>query len=236
MTSEPTARLYASLTKVGLGYLGVPHYDGLEGLVGILIAHVAHLFSILILYGLSMILFPSKQIALVTALLHIISPAGIFLSAPYAESSCALLTFLGVFLFTKSFGSGASNRSLGHDLLILASGVVFGVATTFRSNALLNGLLLLEEAFRTFINLGDVFNVATFRRLIITGLGGMCVGIGFLLPQYLAYEEYCGATGVDSTRIWCKNTIPSIYTFVQAYYWYVDEVWRQQSLSNIYQE
>lgn len=206
-------------STIGLEYLGVPHYDGLEGLVGILIAHVAHLLSILVLYSLTLTLFPSKKFALVTALLHIISPAGIFLSAPYAESSTAFLTFLGVLIFTKSFASGTSKRTLGHDLLILISGVVFGVATTFRSNALLNGLLLLEEAFRTLVSLGNGSNINTFRRLIITGLGGICVGIGFLTPQYIAYQEYCGATGVEDTRTWCKNTIPSVYSFVQAYYW-----------------
>ncbi|KAF7875084.1 hypothetical protein EAF04_002256 [Stromatinia cepivora] len=206
-------------STIGLEYLGVPHYDGLEGLVGILLAHISHLSSILVLHSLTLTLFPSKRFALVTALLHIISPAGIFLSAPYAESSTALLTFLGVFIFTKSFASGTSNRTLGHDLLILISGVVFGVATTFRSNALLNGLLLLEEAFRTLVSLGNGFNITTFRHLIVTGLGGICVGIGFLTPQYLAYQEYCAATDVENTRTWCRNTIPSVYTFVQAYYW-----------------
>ncbi|KAM0168408.1 hypothetical protein ACHAPF_011026 [Botrytis cinerea] len=160
-----------------------------------------------------------ERFALVTALLHIISPAGIFLSAPYAESSTALLTFLGAFIFAKSFESGESNRTLGHDLLILISGVVFGLATTFRSNALLNGLLLLEEAFRILLSLSNGFNIFAVRRLIITGLGGMCVGIGFLTPQYIAYQEYCGVTGIVNPRIWCSNTLPSIYAFVQAFYW-----------------
>ncbi|EMR82639.1 putative gpi mannosyltransferase 2 protein [Botrytis cinerea BcDW1] len=165
---------------------------------------------------------PHRQVerfALVTALLHIISPAGIFLSAPYAESSTALLTFLGAFIFAKSFESGESNRTLGHDLLILISGVVFGLATTFRSNALLNGLLLLEEAFRILLSLSNGFNIFAVRRLIITGLGGMCVGIGFLTPQYIAYQEYCGVTDIVNPRIWCSNTLPSIYAFVQAFYW-----------------
>ncbi|ESZ99364.1 GPI mannosyltransferase 2 [Sclerotinia borealis F-4128] len=206
-------------STMGLGYLGIPHYDGMEGLVGILLAHSSHLLSILVLHSLTLTLFPSKRFALVTALLHVISPAGIFMSAPYAESSCALLTFLGVFLFTKSFGSGANNATLGHDLLVLLSGIVFGVATTFRSNALLNGLLLLEEAFRTFISLGNGFKITTIRRLIITGLGGICVGTSFLLPQYLAYQEYCGETALESSRLWCTDAIPSIYTFVQGYYW-----------------
>ncbi|QSZ34690.1 hypothetical protein DSL72_007545 [Monilinia vaccinii-corymbosi] len=217
---------------MGLEYLGIPHYDGLEGLVGVLAAHISHLLSVLILYSLTLRLFPSKRFALVTALLYIITPAGIFLSAPYAESSCAFLTFLGIFLFTKSFGSRSKSRTLGHDLLILISGVVFGVATTFRSNALLNGFLLLDEAFRNLIGLGNGFHIATIRRLIITGLGGICIGIGFLSPQYLAYQEYCRATDAESIRTWCSNTIPSIYTFVQGYYWN-NGLFKYWTLSNI---
>lgn len=189
--------------------------------MGVLLAHTSHLLSVLVIHRLTLRLFPSRSFALATALLHVISPAGIFLSAPFAESSCALLTFLGVSLFTKSFGFEASNRTFGHDLFILIAGVVFGIATTFRSNALLNGLLLLEEAFRALISLGDGFHITVIRRLIITGLGGICVGIGFLIPQYLAYQEYCGGAYVEGARIWCTNTIPSIYTFVQSHYWYV---------------
>ncbi|KAG4027814.1 hypothetical protein MFRU_027g01020 [Monilinia fructicola] len=219
-------------STTGLGYLGIPHYDGLEGLVGILLAHVSHLLSVLVLHSLTLRLFPSRSFALVTALLYIISPAGIFLSAPYAESSCALLTFLGIFLFTKSFGSEASNRTFGHDLLVLISGVIFGVATTFRSNALLNGLLLLEEAFRNLFDLCNEFHITTIRRIVITGLGGLCVGIGFLFPQYLAYQEYCRATDAESIRTWCTNSIPSIYTFVQGYYWN-NGLFNYWTLSNI---
>ncbi|KAB8299862.1 hypothetical protein EYC80_000108 [Monilinia laxa] len=225
------SRMIKSST-MGLGYIGIPHYDGLEGLVGILLAHISHLLSVLVLYSLTLRLFPLQSFALITALLYIISPAGIFLSAPYAESSCALLTFLGIFLFTKSFGSEASNRTLGHDLLILVSGVIFGVATTFRSNALLNGLLLLEEAFRNLFDLCNGFHITTIRRLMITGLGGLCVGIGFLLPQYLAYQEYCRAADAESIRIWCTNSIPSIYTFVQGYYWN-NGLFKYWTLSNI---
>lgn len=190
----------------------------MESLVAISIAHTAHLLAVLVLFRLTRALFPrqSSGFALTASLLHIISPAGLFLSAPFAESSCALLTFLGCLLFTKSLSQ--ERPAFGRDLLVLASGVTFGVATTFRSNAILNGLLLLEEALRTLFSLGHGINLAKTRRLIATGLGGLCVAVGFITPQYIAYSEYCTHPSIDR-REWCGRTPPSIYPFVQDHYW-----------------
>ncbi|EKD19904.1 GPI mannosyltransferase 2 [Drepanopeziza brunnea f. sp. 'multigermtubi' MB_m1] len=116
----------------------------------------------------------------------------------------------------SAFTAGPATSS--HDLSILISGICFGIATTFRSNGILNGLLLLEEAFRTVYRLRDGPSLATVRRLMATGLGGMSVGAGFVVPQYIAYIEYC--KGQQSVaRIWCEGTLPSIYTFVQDHYW-----------------
>lgn len=199
---------------------GIPHYAGLESIVAIAIAHTAHLLSSLTLFTLSKALFPgssSSPFALIAALLHVLSPAGLFLSAPYAESSTALLSFLGCLLFTKSrTSSGTSSAS--HDVLVLAAGMVFGAAATLRSNAILNGLLLLEEAVRSLYDLTNGFSVARVRRLLASGLGGLFVGIGFLLPQYIAYVEYCTTADIQP-REWCGRTLPSIYTFVQDHYW-----------------
>ncbi|KAE9370413.1 glycosyltransferase family 76 protein [Stipitochalara longipes BDJ] len=221
-----------SLCVAALEKAGIPRYDGLEGLMAIVIAHTAHLFSVLVLFNLTSAVFaqPSTWLAFTAASLHIISPAGLFLSAPYAESSCALLSFVGCFLFTKSLG-GNGPVTASHDLLVLLSGISFGIATTFRSNGILNGLLLLEEAFRTLWSLKTSFQISSFRRLIATGLGGVSVAVGFLLPQYIAYTEYCGVSEVN-TRTWCKRALPSIYTFVQDHYWHCG-LFRYWTISNI---
>jgi len=197
----------------------VPHYDGLEAIVAICIAHCAHLLSVHMLYQLTLAVFASTAgFALTAACLHIISPAGIFLSAPYAESSCALLTFSGCLLFTKSFDV-KGRLSAWQDLHVLLSGILFGIATTFRSNGILSGLLLLEEAFRTLFLLRNGLRLSTIRRLLAAGLGGLAVLVGFLLPQYIAYQEYCGQSSANMKRPWCARQIPSIYSFVQSYYW-----------------
>jgi len=220
------------LTGTGLQKAGIAPYDGIEALVAIVIAHSAHLLSVLVLFRLTLAVFPepSPELAFTAALLQIISPAGLFLSAPYAESSCALLSFAGCLLFTRSFGGNGSTKA-GHDVLVLLSGVAFGIATTFRSNGILNGLLLLEEAFRTLWSLKSGFRVASLRRLLAAGLGGLSVAVGFLLPQFIAYTEYCGNPDVIS-RPWCERTLPSIYTFVQDHYWYVLRAIERQILTN----
>jgi phosphatidylinositol glycan class V len=200
---------------------GIPSYEGLESIVAICIAHTAHLLSVLTLFGLTRAIFPSSStsgLALTAGLLHILSPAGLFLSAPYAESSCAFLSFLGCLLFTKSRASSGT-ASFAQDILLVLSGVVFGAATTLRSNAILNGLLLLEEALRTLHALTHDLHVTKLRRLISAGLSGLCVGVGFMLPQYIAYVEYCTASGTQP-RQWCDRPLPSIYIFVQDHYWY----------------
>lgn len=176
----------------------------------------------LLLFKLTPAVLPActTKFAFISAALHIISPAGLFLSAPYAESSCALLGFAGSLVFTSSLAD-EGQESLDHDLLVVLSGILFAVATTFRSNGILNGLLLLEEAFRTLLRLTNGVRVATVRRLLATGLGGLIVGGGFLLPQYIAWSEYCTESEVEVLRPWCGKTVPSIYAFVQDHYWYI---------------
>lgn len=185
-----------------------------ESLAGILIAHVSHGLSTSVLYHLTNRVFSkastneSKELALVTSLLHVFSPAGLFLSAPYTESTFALLSFSGYYVFIRSSGE----PSVSKDARLVLAGVLFGLSTTVRSNGLLNGILFAEEATRALLSL-------RIRRLLAAGLGGAFVGTGFLLPQIMAYQHFC--TGASDDREWCTRTIPSIYTFVQSNYWSV---------------
>ncbi|KAF4635351.1 hypothetical protein G7Y89_g2743 [Cudoniella acicularis] len=181
---------------------GLPHYQDLEAAVAVVIAHTSHFFAVLSLFFLTKAVFPnssSDNFAFRTAALHIISPAGMFLSAPFAESTCAFLSFAGSLIFTQSLVVEGPS-TLGHDLLVMVSGVTFGIATTFRSNGILNGLLLLEEAFRSLLRLRYGFRFVTIRRLVATGLGGLSVAAGFLLPQYISYAEYCREPDVQELR------------------------------------
>lgn len=212
------------LVTAGLRQVGIVPHDGdlrSQSLVGIAIAHVSHVLSVLVLYQLSNSISlassatprAARKFAFVAACLHIFSPAGLFLSAPYAESTFALLSFSGYFLFHYAAVATTSSNVCKRDASLVLAGLCFGLSNTIRSNGLLNGMIFPEEAVRALLS----FRV---QRLLAAGLGGALVGLGFLLPQAIAYQHFCVNTGdVGASREWCTRSVPSIYTFVQAHYW-----------------
>ncbi len=62
------------------------------------VAHVSHLLSVVVLYRLGKLVWADGRLAFLAASLHIFSPAGLFLSAPYAESTFSLLSFVGFYI------------------------------------------------------------------------------------------------------------------------------------------
>jgi phosphatidylinositol glycan class V len=208
---------------------------------GIVVANLSHLLSVLLLYRLAVLLPLCKkssqtQFAFIAAACHILSPAGLFLSAPYAESLFSLLSILGQLLYAFSYSSSnGPSHTLKHDIYLIASGLCFGISATVRGNGLLGGILFAFDAFvwlalsleRMGIPILDLVvpsrvqkQVKSFqsRRLPATIIGGMFVGIGFMTPQYIAYKEYCGQ-GSENRQPWCSKLPPSIYSWVQNRYW-----------------
>lgn len=214
--------------------------------MGIFVANASHLLSALVLYRLGLVVWRSNPqgplLSLVAALLHVVSPAGLFLSAPYAESTCALLTFLGYLLYASSC---TSETAAARDGYVVLAGVAFGFATSFRSNAILNGIPFAWEVLQVLSALAGRWTSSTtsarpsrsdpqsttpttgdaVRRLLALGVGGVAVAAGTLVPQAVAYQRFClGPSDADlPRRPWCDKLVPSIYTFVQRHYWYVDE-------------
>ncbi|PWY94765.1 GPI mannosyltransferase 2 [Aspergillus sclerotioniger CBS 115572] len=199
-------------------------YEFKESALGVAVAHVAHATSAAVLHGLACTIFPGiqgRKLAFIAACLHILSPAGLFLSAPNAESTHSLLSFTGALLFARSLSVSGISTSIQDGLLVLA-GIMYGLSTAARGNGLLNGVILLEEAFRVLYSIAQDFSFAKFRRLAAVGLAGICAGLGFILPQYIAYQQFCAnrtLTDEWPSREWCYRAIPSIYSFVQEHYW-----------------
>ncbi|KAI3395231.1 hypothetical protein diail_1657 [Diaporthe ilicicola] len=197
----------------------------LEALVGVIFSNACHLLSALVLYQLGLHIWKDSRWALVASLLHVLSPAGLFLSAPYAESACSLLSFTGWLLLVKScVKTGTSVSSLPRDALTILAGLFFGLATYFRTNGLLNGAPLAFDFLSTFYQLTeDLDHRKTpdyLRRLVVLGIAGLSVAAGSVLPQYLAYQTYCStASAASETRPWCTHIVPSIFNFVQRQYW-----------------
>lgn len=170
----------------------------------------------LALYQLGLRLY-SQRVAVTAGLLHILSPAGLFLSAPYNESTFSFLTFAGLLLF--SHGCPRQSRGILGDIAIVGSGIILGLATTFRSNGLLNGIPFAVYALFECSSIIRSPTVVSLRRLAALGIGAQFIAMGSIGPQALAYNVFCSGPSVVAPRPWCGDWIPSIYSYVQGRYW-----------------
>ncbi|KJX99364.1 gpi mannosyltransferase 2 like protein [Zymoseptoria brevis] len=212
-----------------------------HGLSAILISHVSHLIAVLVLHSLvlSILPFTSKpgrahRIAFTTACLHILSPAGLFLSAAYGESTFAFLNFSGMLAYALSTTTDTPKSRTTSSLYTLLSGTLFALATLIRSNGLFSGLILLWDALTLTTSLLTSPSSCLTRipRLATTILSGTLIALAYTLPQYFAYLEFCSNNPPTELRPWCTNTLPSIYSFVQSHYWNVG-LFRYWTLSNL---
>lgn len=160
------------------------------------------------------------ELAFITACLHTVSPAGLFLSAPYGESTFAFTTFLGVLFYVRAQESDQPTQqsTLAVATWTILSGFCFALSTLFRSNGLLNGTIFLFDAIASLRICLTAPSASNVVHLLSTIIAGSLIAVGFTLPQAVAYIEYCIP---ELTRPWCSYTIPSIYSWVQKHYWNV---------------
>ena len=192
---------------------------------GIIISTISHLLAVIVLFFITLNLLPARvprkqYVAFTAACLHIISPAGIFLSAPYAESPFALFNFVGILSYTYAAQCRNDNQKTVQSVCwTVAAGASFGIATMMRSNGLLSGTAFAWDALMSLSQATTSLNTSHgIARFMATVLAGMLVAVGFAAPQAVAYIQYC--TG-NNTRPWCTRVPPSIYSWVQEHYWEV---------------
>jgi len=206
--------------------------------------NLCHLLSTFILFQLASLLGLSQQnnkrVAFIASILHVLSPAGVFLLAPYSEAPFAFLNFLASYFYARGIleRSRESNR-IWSDLCILASGLLFGVATMVRSNGLFAGMIFASDA--AICILSTIFTVkpAAFSdskllpSLWSTILAGLMVGTGFAIPQITAYRKFCmNGSATSEHPPWCTSMPPSISTYIQSRYWNVGP-FKYWTVSNI---
>jgi phosphatidylinositol glycan class V len=163
-----------------------------------------------------------REIAFTAACLHTVSPAGLFLSAPYGESTFAFMTFLGILCYVRAQEQRLLPIQQSHFLPTAAwcvlSGFCFALSTLFRSNGLLHGTIFLFDTVRYLRALVATRSTSNLTHLLSTILAGSFLAAGFALPQAIAYLQYCTP---EASRPWCSHTVPSIYSWVQKHYWHV---------------
>ncbi|KAH8730862.1 GPI mannosyltransferase 2 [Phaeosphaeriaceae sp. PMI808] len=203
---------------------------------GAIISNVCHLLSVLVLYHLLILTSGSQrhQISFVGSVLHIMTPASLFYSAPYAEAMFSLLHLSGMLLYVQSKVRAQTQRpSVQEDACRLGSGILFASATLMRSNGLLSGLILLYDLGRYLPRVISMrLTMHDMRRILVTSVAGSFIALGFFGPQYLAYTKFCFQDANSGGALWCKNSIPSIYSWVQSHYWNIG-LFRYWTLSNL---
>lgn len=190
-----------------------------------------------ILYQLTAQLIPysalsGSKIAFTAASLHILSPAGLFLSAPYGESTFAFLNFAGMSSYARAVQLRYSPRQSSFKAEVfytVGSGIFLAIAASIRGNGLLNGILFAWDALEALLQQRTLKSIQALGRLAAIGTAGMLIGIGFAMPQVIAYVEFCTD---GQTRQWCDRIPPSIYSWVQDHYWGVGFL-RYWTLSNL---
>ena len=192
-----------------------------HALAGIILSHLCHYLAVNALYKTITILVPDKpRLAFTAACLHIISPAGIFLSAPYAESGFALLNFFGTLSYVQAAKTRffpAINTPHTEASWIVRAGFFFGVAAMVRSNGLFGVIPFAWDTLSAVSQGKQLFTDSILRRRFSATLAaGTLVPVGFAVTQIMALAEFCTP---ENPRPWCTRSLPSIYTFVQEHYW-----------------
>lgn len=197
-------------------------------ITGILLAHFCHYISLLCLWQMSKIVvryeerrLDKETLPFIACCLYTVSPAGIFLSAPYSESPFAALNMLGFWLYLRARSNGYEGKVIAECLLTVAAGISFGAATLIRSNGVLSGLpFLLDALTSSYKIIKPHANDRPLQTQLVlitsTIIGGLSVGVGLALPQAIAYREYCLG---ETRQPWCSRSLPLIYSYVQSHYW-----------------
>ena len=171
-------------------------------LTAIILSNCFHLLAQIPLYHLTRRLYPvNRSIAITTCILHSFTPAGVFLSSGYTESLFAFLSFSGMALF--------------HEDYRLFPALLWSLAGTIRSNALLWTGFFAWDALNTLTSWNTRSITRTLGRLVYLGVYVIVSVVGFAWWQYSAWEQYCTST----PQQWCLNKLPLIYSYVQSHYW-----------------
>ncbi|KAI8349242.1 GPI mannosyltransferase 2 [Mortierella sp. GBAus27b] len=174
-------------------------------LAGVLIANASFIIASIQLYRLTIVLFGREQFAFLSALLYILTPSGIFMSAIYAESLFAALSFTGMlFAARKQY---------------LLAAITWSISCTARSNGILYaGFFIYDLIIRMDLRSSIMGKIWT---IIKAGCLSLICWTGFLAVQGYGYSLYCSTDSILERRPWCDSVPPSIYTFVQDFYWNV---------------
>lgn len=189
--------------------------------------------SAVVLFRLSRTVLKNNLLALQSSLLFCISPASVFFLASYSETIFSLFVFSGMLKY-------ASGK-------MFQSALYFSLASACRSNGIMNvGFILhyFTYAFLTDFETEQLFSLNIVRKIFkfiskVSSFASLVIA-PYILFQLFGYYTFCsnksyfpislkltnfgldnGFTLVGDPIIWCNDTFPFPYSYVQAHYWNV---------------
>lgn len=191
----------------------VPHACEFYGRLAVatLVANACHFLAAVALFHYTLHVFQNARlfspVRLATAalVLFVLSPAAMFLTAPYSEAPAALCSFLCLLFREKAFSLRFGSFRF-HPRLYLLSGVAAAAAFGLRANCLLLGLVYVYDL--------------VFQRKRVCAMwpvfSGLVLGLAFLSAQVYNYYAICSGTARGE---WCTLPLPSLYAYAQSHYW-----------------
>ncbi|GMM38852.1 GPI-anchor transamidase [Saccharomycopsis crataegensis] len=215
-------------------------YENFYGklIIAVGLTNLLHYLSVLVLYKWTAIVFDhnskpsrwfsiseSNELALKSALVYILNPAGVFLTAPYSESFATFLAFVGLYLrelslVEKDDTNLRAPKAL-YGMIYLGSSIFIAGGIMIRLNIILVAFVYLYD----FLYFMKKLKLSTFVPL----LAGLVTFSSFVYINMLPYEEFC-----PERVIWCTSRLPSLYSFAQGRYWNIGflNYWTPNNIPN----
>lgn len=238
--------LFPFLTRIMANTILLPlhfimNYSSCLLVAAFLLNLVLFVMSADILFRLSRRVIVSDILSFKAAQLYCVNPASIFFSAPYSETTFALLTFSGLLSLETNNLTGCA--------------VLFGASSLARSNGLINCAFIWYKIVKDFLKdmlcivkssqkslLGKTvsMSVAVFAAIFKIVVTTFFSWLPFLLYQFYSYKVFCNPlasykdlpvhvlnygnnqkykmphTGLSP---WCHQSVPISYSYVQSTHW-----------------
>lgn len=196
-------------------------------MLGMLCSNICHFGTCIILYYLTFEMFKTSSLfaksllrfSLVSSIIYIISPAGIFLTASYSEGPCAFFSMVSIYLREisinrENFDLLNSKTSLKtnwiYKVTYILSGTMVSIAYGIRINCLLLGSMFLFDLYEFGIRNRDITDS------IFPLISGGQLFVSIVALNWYTYAIFCPARGE-----WCQQWIPSLFSYAQSHYWNV---------------
>lgn len=177
---------------------------------GVAINIAAFVAAALALYELTMEIFQSRKLSLISVALFCVNPASVFMLAVYSEAVFTCLSLWGMVYVKRGCPARAS--------------ALFALATATRSNgAVLCGyigfyyLKELYEVLRRHPKAPQLCLLKSFGLVLLAVLQCCAVILPFVLFQYYGHISFCGKDVNPSP--WCQWRVPLPYFYIQQHYW-----------------